>query len=797
MRSKRLPDTARGGRTPGPNGWLVLWASVIGVALILVLLPTTAGDAAPPAFVTPTPAPVPRRDYDPPAPPDLVLPAEITEISIADPEGYPRIVKLWGGYDPSVGIDFYAQYDMVISNAFTEAQLSYLRSVNPNLIVLYSGIGTYDTDDGPLGSQWIGADKGSWQFDCFLRGTNDQVLKVAEWNHGMFNMGDVDCTEAIVAYLVSQFDPAMYDGVFFDRINQVITPIILDGIDLDHDGGVDGRDAVNDSYWRGTQRFLDRVREELGRKLGKTPVVVGNDAPLPYTPQLNGREYELQVRNILDEGKDWMRFRYNYEQWMQASLEPRLTMVMSNPPAWMRQKYGLGPYHKMEEAMVDEAAAYYRRMRFGLVTALLEGGLYSFEFGDTWHGNAWWYDEFDGAGLGKGYLGSPLGDAYHAAGPLTTTNVVQNPGFEELELLPWALQVRSGARAALEGIPITATHATTIAARIAITASGQTADVRLEQANVPLVDDRAYTLSFWGKAPRSHWKVEARLHADGSLGTSYGLDDTVELGTTWQQYWIPFEATITTENAVLSLGVGSDSTGAVWIDEVSLQEGVLPTVFRRDFEHGIVICNATKEPQTVSLDVPYRKLEGTQAPLVKILIDDTDPSTAAFAKYGGWAGCSAGYDDWGDTFHYALGSTWPGTTTRAVWRPQIPEAGSYTVYAWIAPHVHCTDTVTYTIQHAAGVTPVAVSQVVTEPTWADLGTYPLAAGTGSCVTMTNFSRAGWVVADAVKFESVARYHDGTSVTSITLAGQDGVILMNEGPPPRFEVYLPVLQKQGP
>jgi hypothetical protein len=142
----------------------------------------------------------------------------------------------------------------------------------------------------------------------------------------------VDCTEAIVAYLVSQFDPAMYDGVFFDRINQVITPIILDGIDLDHDGGVDGRDAVNDSYWRGTQRFLDRVREELGRKLGKTPVVVGNDAPLPYTPQLNGREYELQVRNILDEGKDWMRFRYNYEQWMQASLEPRLTMVMSNTP---------------------------------------------------------------------------------------------------------------------------------------------------------------------------------------------------------------------------------------------------------------------------------------------------------------------------------------------------------------------------------------------------------------------------------------------------------------------------------
>ena len=120
-------------------------------------------------------------------------------------------------------------------------------------------------------------------------------------------------------------------------------------------------------------------------------------------------------------------------------------MVMTNPPSWLRTKYGLQPYHKVSGAMEDEIAAYYQRMRFGLTTTLLEGGTYSFEFGDTWHGNAWWYDEFDGAGLGKGYLGQPLGDAYFATGPLETANVVQNPGFEEPGL-PEPERPRAGIR---------------------------------------------------------------------------------------------------------------------------------------------------------------------------------------------------------------------------------------------------------------------------------------------------------------------------------------------------------------
>ena len=780
-----LSDSAVERSASTQRRWLGVCAGLALVLLALSAIATAASNLAAPATTsvsTPTPG-IPRRDYDPPAPPDVLLPAEVQRIQVAVPGGYPRIVKLWGGYeaDASGGIDFYAQYDVLItSGAFTVEQLRYLRGKNPDMIVLYTGLGTYDLDDGPLGSQWVGASEGSREFECFYRGTNDQVLKVDFWNHGMFNLGDEWCADEIVAHLSSAYSPGIYDGVFFDRVNQAIAPHILHGIDLDHDGTQDDLDVVNELCWRGTERLLDKVREALGDSL----IIVANDAPLPYTTRLHGREYESFVRDILDEGADWPWFRTNYEQWTQASRRPPLTMVMANPPYWMELKYGHGPWTKMEEAVVSQAASYYRRMRFGLTTALMEDGLYSFEFGTTWHGNAWWYDEFDGAGLGKGYLGMPLGDAYYATGPLTTTNIVQNPGFEEPGLVTWTLQTLGDAQAAVEAVPVTATYAatdTTIAACILITSSDQIDDVRLDQANIALESDRAYTLSFWGRASDQLCNVRATLHANDLNGTLYGLSKVLELGTTWQQYWVPFTSTATISNAVLSLAVGQRS-GTVWFDEVTLQEGALPTVFRRDFERGIALCNATDHPATVPLSGTYYRLDGTQAPRVQIIIDDSAESTDVFTKTGVWDGPPAGYEDWGTTYHYALTTIDPdGVKSSVTWRPEVPQADHYSVYAWIAPHDLLSDTITYTVQHAGGVTPVAVNPTVSEPDWVSLGTYLLEAGAGHCVTLTNETRSTWVIADAVKFESMSPYNDGRPATHVDLEGQDGIILLNESP----------------
>ena len=51
----------------------------------------------------------------------------------------------------------------------------------------------------------------------------------------------------------------------------------------------------------------------------------------------------------------------------------------------------------------------YKRMRFSLTTALLGNGYYSYEINTNGHGSLglMWFDEYDNAGEGKGYLGYP------------------------------------------------------------------------------------------------------------------------------------------------------------------------------------------------------------------------------------------------------------------------------------------------------------------------------------------------------------------------------------------------------
>jgi hypothetical protein len=257
-----------------------------------------------------------------------------------------------------------------------------------------------------------------------------------------------------------------------------------------------------------------------------------------------------------------------------------------------------------------------------------------------------------------------------------------------------------------------------------------------------------------------------------------GLDETQAMGTTWQQFQIPFRAAASTSSAELSLAVGQ-YVGTVWLDRILLQEGRLPDVYRRDFDWGLVLCNATDLPQTVPLGETYYRIAGDQAPLVQIILDDAAITSAEFERIGGWAGHVAGYDEWGDTYHHALTTTDPeGFISSAIWRPFIPTAGWYTVYVWVAPHPECNAPVTYRVYHTMGVSSVTVDPVVSEPVWISLGAYPLTIGREGAVELINLSSARWVVADAVKFESMVRYNNGAAVSSVTLSPMDGIVLLS-------------------
>jgi len=90
--------------------------------------------------------------------------------------------------------------------------------------------------------------------------------------------------------------------------------------------------------------------------------------------------------------------------------------------------------------------------------------------------------------------------------------------------------------------------------------------------------------------------------------------ETFSLGDDWQYYEISAVASGNDPLAGLNFGMGQ-VTGVVWLDDVHLQQGSRD-VWRRDYSGGLALVNATISEQVVPLGGYYRKIDGSQAPLV-------------------------------------------------------------------------------------------------------------------------------------------------------------------------------------
>ncbi|MFC1759696.1 N-acetylmuramoyl-L-alanine amidase, partial [Planctomycetota bacterium] len=108
--------------------------------------------------------------------------------------------------------------------------------------------------------------------------------------------------------------------------------------------------------------------------------------------------------------------------------------------------------------------------------------------------------------------------------------------------------------------------------------------------------------------------------------------------------------------------------------------------------------------------------------------------------------------NYGDVpYRYAMAST--TETAYARFRPKMPEAGEYPVYAWAAATARSVPDQEYRIHHAAGETTVNVNHETIGGGYVYLGTYFFNSGSSGYVDVTNVSsNAGdYVVADAIRF----------------------------------------------
>jgi hypothetical protein len=154
-------------------------------------------------------------------------------------------------------------------------------------------------------------------------------------------------------------------------------------------------------------------------------------------------------------------------------------------------------------------------------------------------------------------------------------------------------------------------------------------------------------VSVWAQQRREPWETWLDL-------------GSVRVTTAWRRYEVGAPCSGDDDAAALQVGVGQ-ATGSVWLDDVRLQRGSRE-VWRRDYERGVVLVNASAAVRAVTLGGTFKRLRGAQAPavndggygtrvalpardgliLLRATAEEASAARALDAAVAKWAGCVGG-----------------------------------------------------------------------------------------------------------------------------------------------------------
>lgn len=254
------------------------------------------------------------------------------------------------------------------------------------------------------------------------------------------------------------------------------------------------------------------------------------------------------------------------------------------------------------------------RLGFGLT--LLDGGYYGKENSKE-HPDPW-YDEYavnvvegspsygramasnpnDESGIRahKGWLGFPVGPrqrVYDSALFAANRSLVSNGGFEA------GANGWSGNNVSIKQVTNTAAEGSA-----SLHVSGhlkyddKLASTKVQGPAVAITAGKQYTLAF---AAKSSAMRQMNVRVNGTQG-QFLIPDR------WTRVVYTFTAS-NSGNFRPQFYLGQEDT-QVWLDAVYLFEGNA-NVFRRDYEHGIVVVNATPSARTVDLGGTFKRIRGT------------------------------------------------------------------------------------------------------------------------------------------------------------------------------------------
>jgi hypothetical protein len=165
----------------------------------------------------------------------------------------------------------------------------------------------------------------------------------------------------------------LWDGVFYDNVWPTISWFNNGNLDVAGSGVLKTKAQIDRDWLEGNKKLLDKTRQLLGNNY---LVVANGRASDSYQPYLNGIMLENFPSSYEADGT-WAGSIKAYLN-DKNFVEPKMTIINANTNnTWNMENY--------------------RKLRFSLGSALLSNGYFSFDFGDQYHEQTWWYDEYEAA----------------------------------------------------------------------------------------------------------------------------------------------------------------------------------------------------------------------------------------------------------------------------------------------------------------------------------------------------------------------------------------------------------------
>ncbi len=268
-----------------------------------------------------------------------------------------------------------ARYDLLILDMEVQeksrAQLQKIRQLNPQIIILAYLTSQEIRKDASssyssLRKQLAVGISGNW----YLKNSQSERLS---WWPGTYLLNVTNRAPAVNGERWNQFLPrfvvekilatGLWDGVFYDNAWDDIQHFAGVNLDLNLDGLNDSN--VN-SEWREGLKF---IYNETRRLSGSKYIIVGNGNTREYKNELNGKMLENFIASA------WAPTMNTYADNFSSPQNPSVNIINANT--------------------ANSGQINYQNLRFGLASALLENGYFSYDYGDQDHGQNWWYDEYE------------------------------------------------------------------------------------------------------------------------------------------------------------------------------------------------------------------------------------------------------------------------------------------------------------------------------------------------------------------------------------------------------------------